>query len=301
MEQQQQAKQYFQSAAADWQRKSENASGAYSVIEGRNQAVLDVIDRSGAKTLLDVGCGTGQLVIEAARRGLEAEGNDFAAEMVVQCEANASAAGVSATFRGGSFFDLSFEDSAYDVVSAQGFIEYISPAETDEFFRRCFELLSPGGSVAVGSRNRLFNCFSLNEFTRLEMELGTLGVLLAEATALNLSSDTESALAALRRFERIDPQPDRHPKTGIPVATRYQFSPGDLAYRLRRCGLEPAAIYPVHFHGLPTTVIDEHTRLHSDIARLVAQIGLRECRFVPFSSSFVMQARKASSPDPRRP
>jgi len=293
MRQQEQTKEYFQSAAADWQSKSDNASGAYSVIEERNRAVLDVIQRSaGAKAFLDVGCGTGQLVIEAARLGLQAEGNDFADEMIAQCETNARAAGVSTRFSGGSFFELSLRDRTYDVISAQGFIEYISTSQTDEFFRRSYDLLRPGGSLVVGSRNRLFNCFSLNDFTRLEMELGTLGVLLSEATALHSSPDTEAALLALRRFERVDPQPDRHPLKGIPVTTRYQFSPGDLAYRLRRCGLDPVALYPVHFHGLPTALVTERATLHNDIARAVAGFGSRDCRLVPFSSSFVMQAQK---------
>src|ERR1700689_2955607 len=119
MTQQEQTRHYFRSAAADWQHKSVNAAGDYSVIEGRNRAVLDVVYRSeGASRFLDVGCGTGQLVIAVARHGVEADGIDFADEMVVQCRENAAAAGVTARFLGGSFFDASFEPQAYDVISA---------------------------------------------------------------------------------------------------------------------------------------------------------------------------------------
>jgi len=296
MKQQEQANRYFSSAAADWQKKSINASGGYSVIGGRNRAVMDVMARiENAKSFLDVGCGTGQLVIEAARGGLKSDGNDFAPEMIVQSEANAKAAGVPAHFFGGSFFDLEFEDQSYDVISAQGFIEYISPQETDEFFARCFRMLRPGGAVVVGSRNRLFNVFSLNDFTRLEAEIGTLGTLIAEATALNQSSTTEAAFLALRRYERIDPQLGHHPITGIPVTTRYQFSPADLVYRLRRCGLTARTLYPVHFHGLPTAFTVEHGDLHSEMASLAGEIGLRDHRLVPFSSSFVIEARREAA------
>jgi 2-polyprenyl-3-methyl-5-hydroxy-6-metoxy-1,4-benzoquinol methylase len=71
MTQQEQARHYFRSAAADWQNKAVNAAGDYSVIDARNRAVLDVIARSeNATRFLDVGCGTGQLVIAAAQRGL---------------------------------------------------------------------------------------------------------------------------------------------------------------------------------------------------------------------------------------
>ena len=293
MKQQEQTNRYFSSAAAEWQRKSIDGAGAFNIVAARNSAALDVLARTEkAKGFLDVGCGTGQLVIEAARRGLKSDGNDFAPEMIVQCEANAKAAGVQARFFGGSFFDLPLEDQSYDVISAQGFIEYISPQETDEFFARCFRLLRPGGAVAVGSRNRLFNIFSLNDFTRLEGEMGTLGTLIAEATALQQSSTPEAAFLALRRYERIDPQFDRHPITGIPVTTRYQFSPADLVYRLRRCGLMPRALYPVHYHGLPTAFMADHGPLHVEIASLMGEIGLRDQRLVPFSSSFVVEARR---------
>jgi Methyltransferase domain len=231
-------------------------------------------------------------VIAVARHGVEADGIDFADEMVVQCRENAAVAGVTARFLGGSFFDAAFEPQAYDVISAQGFIEYISPGDTEEFFRRCFTMLKPGGAIAVGSRNRLFNAFSLNDFTRLEAEMGVLGALVGEATALHQHPTIETALLALRRHERIDPQPDRHPITGVPVETRYQYSPADLIYRLRRCGLSAKTIFPVHFHGLPSAIKAEHPRLHSEIAQSVAEVGFRDHRLVPFSSSFVIEARR---------
>jgi 2-polyprenyl-3-methyl-5-hydroxy-6-metoxy-1,4-benzoquinol methylase len=296
MTQQSETKTYFQSAAGEWQQKAIDTTGdrgEYNIIEGRNNAALDVLERTpGAKRFLDVGCGTGQLVIEASRRGIEADGIDFAPEMIARCTANAKEAGVKSRFLDGSFFDAKFDEGAYDVISAQGFIEYISLNQTDEFFRRCARMLKPGGAVAIGSRNRLFNAFSLNDFTHLESALGLLGTLVAEATILQMDASFETVLAKLRNYERVDPQPDHHPVTGIPVGTRYQFSPCDLMYRLRAHGFVPEALYPVHYHGLPMGVTREHPGLHLDLANVAGRIGFRDHRLVPFSSSYVIAARK---------
>jgi 2-polyprenyl-3-methyl-5-hydroxy-6-metoxy-1,4-benzoquinol methylase len=129
MTQQEQARHYFRSAAADWQDKSVNTAG-YSVIDARNRAVLDVVVRSeNAVRFLDVGCGTGQLVIAVAQHGLEAQGIDFADEMVTQCEANAAAAGVAARFLGGSTMATATTTKAY-------FRCCTSAAGKDHSFRR---------------------------------------------------------------------------------------------------------------------------------------------------------------------
>ncbi len=291
--QQEQTRKYFRSAASEWQEKSVERSRSYNVIEGRNRAVIDVISRTpNAKHFLDVGCGTGQLVIAVAQMGLEAEGIDFAEEMIAACEANAIKSNVTARFITGSILNSNFQDESFDIISAQGFLEYISPEQTDEFLRLCSRALRPEGAIVLGSRNRLFNAFSLNEFTRLESEAGVLALLIAEAMALNTSSTLEEARVKLNQLERIDPHPAHHPATGISVETRYQYSPADLSYRLKRFGFEVSNLFPIHFHGLPTSVKDAHPELHNEIALAVAEIGLRNFQLVPFSSSFVIEARR---------
>jgi 2-polyprenyl-3-methyl-5-hydroxy-6-metoxy-1,4-benzoquinol methylase len=128
MDQQAQTRNYFQANAGDWQARSIGVSGKYSVIEGRSRAVLEVAGHDGiGRRFLDVGCGTGQLVLEMAKRGFKAEGIDFAEDMIAKCEENKRAAAVQADFVCKSFFEVSYEAAAYDLVSAQGLIEYLSP------------------------------------------------------------------------------------------------------------------------------------------------------------------------------
>ena len=119
-----------------------------------------------------------------------------------------------------------------------------------------------------------------------------LGALVSESIALHSSASQIAAFEALREHERIDPHPERHPVTGIPVDTRYQYTPADLIGRLRGYGFSPATIFPVHFHGVPAAIKDSHPDLHSQLANAVAAIILKDQRVTPFCSTFVLHVIK---------
>lgn len=297
MQQQDQTKDYFRVAAEDWHQKSKDGRSDYSALEGRRHAVISVIDEIGATgRFLDIGCGSGQLVIAAAQRGMAAEGLDFASEMIEKCELNRKEVGVEAQesmrFTEGSFFDVDLDLGAYDIISAQGFIEYFSPDDMMLIFKRCFDLLRPGGVLLVGSRNRLFNTVSFNAFTEVESKLGTLEALVNESIALHTSDSQAAAFEALRGHERMDPHPESHPATGVPVDVRYQYSPADLTGRLRASGFTPATLFPIYFHGLPGAIRNARPDLHFQLANAVAEFTLRDQRLTPFCSTFVLHVTK---------
>ena len=290
MAQQDQTQAYFGSIAEQWQHTAANKS-VYSVIEGRHLAVHHVMAKLTKGALLDVGCGTGQLCIKAAKLGWRAEGIDFSPAMIEQCRANAASAGSQATFRLGSIFDEALAPERYDAISAMGFIEYVSSAQCDDFFRCSAESLRKDGALIVGSRNRIFNAYSANDFTMIELGLGTLQTLMLEACALQAVTPS-NVFEVLRPFERIERQPEKHPFTGTAVDTRYQYSPAELSCRLKRAGLSPFALYPVHFHGLPRALAAENPSLHSEMASLAAARWIDDPRLIPFCSTFVIAARR---------
>jgi 2-polyprenyl-3-methyl-5-hydroxy-6-metoxy-1,4-benzoquinol methylase len=283
----------YRAEADDWQRKSANKENQFSTIFERNRTALSTLKALGGKRdFLDVGCGTGQLAIAAAQAGHRATGIDFSPEMIRHCEENRKKAGVSVDFKCGSVFDFDFGPDSLDVISGMGFIEYFSPEEMMDFFQRAFRMLRSGGALVVGSRNRLFNLFSHNAFTMLELGLGTVEALLKECVALEESETQEQAFAALQKLERIDPQPDAHPSTGVPVTRRPQYSPADLVLRLRTIGFAPRRILPIHFHGLPIPLMREHPQMHNDIAQAISDFSENDHRVIPQCSTFVMEVRK---------
>ena len=293
MSQQSQTLSFFKSHADAWQEKA--TESAYSVIDNRHKAVLEVMGNFPASSvLLDVGCGTGQLAVEAASRGWQTTGVDFAQEMIDQCEENSRAESGSAQFVCGSIFDFDCAPQSYDVISAQGFIEYISLDQLSEFLAFVHRALKPGGMLAVGSRNRLFNLHTLNEFTELESVLGTIESLIAEGRTLQMARSQQEAVGALAKLAFDYPYPTVHPITGIKVDTRYQFSPADLVARLAGHGLTASRVFPVHYHPLPISALaDEGMKsVHDQFASQAADAWITRHNLVPYASSYVMEARK---------
>lgn len=223
-----------------------------------------------------------------AQKGLRAVGVDFAPEMIRKCDELRLRTGVDAEFTCASIFDYDAQQESYDLLSALGFIEYISQDQLGDLLYFSRRTLRANGLLALGSRNRLFNLFSLNDYTALEMELGTMNALLNEACAI---ANAPSLDAFFHDADaKMLPQPASHPRTGIGVNVRYQYTPAELATAFRGAGFEPIALYPVHYHPMAPGVAAESPAAHVSFANWAFEQA--DYRMVPPSSSFVIGARK---------
>ena len=99
--------------------------------------------------LLDVGCGSGQLALIAAKNGLDVTGVDIASNLVERARMRAHAEGLSATFQEADAEALPFEDASFDVVvSLIGAMFAPRPdLVADELLRVC----KPGGTIAMAN------------------------------------------------------------------------------------------------------------------------------------------------------
>ncbi len=79
--------------SADWDRRAERRSHR-ELDNDYSRAFLARMDLSGAKTALDIGCGTGNLAIPLAKRLRQVHALDFSPEMLRGLEKNRKQAGV---------------------------------------------------------------------------------------------------------------------------------------------------------------------------------------------------------------
>ncbi len=287
------ARNYFSSQAAAW-RSDATAERILSVIAQRNAVVLDA-----AKVMrrpiyaLDVGCGTGELVLELAMAGANAVGLDFADEMIRLSESKKAELGLkSASFILGSITDYTAPAAAFDIISAQGLVEYIEPEQTERFMANSRDWLKPEGRLVISVRNRLFNIVSLNDFTAMERHLGTVDSLIREALALVGASDMATAIAAAEDSAFADPPPANHPITGVPLSPRYQYTPGQMIVFCRKHGLNPLELHNIHYHAFNPSFARAHHDLHAATAALIDAQARMDTRLLPSCSSFSIVAAR---------
>jgi SAM-dependent methyltransferase len=106
-------------------------------------AVFDEIGISGSA--IDLGCGTGEHVLELARRGLDAWGLDAAPAAIAAAEKKKAARGLAATFVLGDALDLAALGRTFDTVLDCGLYHVLEDEERGRYVRELAHVLRPGG------------------------------------------------------------------------------------------------------------------------------------------------------------
>jgi SAM-dependent methyltransferase len=266
-------------------------------------AIESVAERLGGADgrLADLGCGGGDLCLEAARLGMETTGVDIAEGMIEQAARAAEGleqeARARLRFLQGDVLASGLPEASFDAVTALGLIEYLP--QDGPLLGEAHRLLRPGGVLVVSCRNRLFNMASLNQYTAREVREGDAVALLAELEGLGhdgLSTDALDDLAA--RLGDLAPalrgalEEDRLAGAGPPGSRpsfgqdRRQHSPGELAGSAREAGFTDAAFVGVHPHPLPPAAEPLAPRFYNQLARAFEALE-REPLALTWSSAFL--------------
>lgn len=291
--QQNQAKDYFHKNAKNWNKIAKKSSKySINVIKQRNAYVIRKIsERKKTNWILDVGCGTGDLILSASRIGVNAIGIDFAEDMINH--ANKKVMKTNCTnvrFICDSIFNVNLGKKKFDLICANGFIEYISVTQLNNFLNICNRHLNKRGSLILGSRNKLFNLFSLNKFSRWELEHGNIKRLFIEA----LGIATAKSIEDIQHIRTLPPiiESKSQPKTSIDVNLRIQYTPVQLIKLLKKHNFVADQIWPIHVHGVVPSIKQDYPELHTMISNLLENYVGGDMRLIPMSSSFMIHGTK---------
>lgn len=297
--QQKQTREFFETFAEQWSRnaKSNNADFV-NIIKIRNNYVEEACKKylqKNARTL-DVGCGTGDLVISLNKIGYDSSGIDFTFSMIEQAKKDAKTAEIDTNkFTHISFFDYK-PKSKFNLISANGFIEYISEKQFEEFIANSYDYLEKGGILVFESRNRIFNCFSFNTYTEAEIQLNEINNLLEECIIFNNAKDINQILSS--NFQpKITKNLEKHELTGdkyahITVDVRYQYTPFQLIRILEKNGFSVLDLYPVHIHAITTGAKQKSPEVHTQLSYHLLEQKNLHLQLIPQSSSIMITARK---------
>ena len=225
-------------------------------------------------SVVDLGCGGGQLLVHAARLGWRVGGVDQAPGMIE--EARRLTEGLDVELVQSPYDASGLGDETFDAATAIGLIEYLP--DDDGLLREAARLLRPGGRFAVSCRNRLYNLLSANTYTERELA-GDAAALLDElreavgnASAADLRAVARELAAAAEDLERAAELDERSSEVALLdhvtafSEERRQHSPRELREAADRAGLSQVALHPVHPHPLPSGTEPLAPRVYNRLA-----------------------------------
>lgn len=111
--------------------------------------LLHFIKNNNLKKILDVGCGTGQLVKYLARHNYQVQGCDSSNEAVKKARQINKYANITKT----DATDLPFKNQSFDLISNVSVIEHLTRDQGKKFLKEAYRVLKPGGFIFMVTPN----------------------------------------------------------------------------------------------------------------------------------------------------
>ena len=283
--QQRQTLLHFKKNANSWFKQSiNNNKKTYNTIQQRNEYVLQFLKKNKKLSFLDVGCGPGNLVSSSSKYTKKSVGIDFSEEMIGIANANFKKKNIF--FYNSSIFNFKNKEK-FDVISANGFIEYISIKELKNFLLIVKNKLNKGGYLILSSRNRLYNLFSLNDFTKKELGKGAINHIINESILLNNLDIREFVKSATKLAISEKKQTLT---SSIKVNVRNQFTPLQLIFLLKKFNYKTLDLSSVNYHPVTPNIFNKNKKKISVISNSLNN-QYKSLSLIPSSSTFMVTAK----------
>ena len=112
--------------------------------------ILGLLPADKPRTLLEIGCGTGETAVFFARNGYIVSAFDVSEEAVKKSEALAKNVGVDVNFFRADLLTYKIE-TKFDIIYSSGVTQYVPPAERKRFFEMIQANTAVGGLNAINA------------------------------------------------------------------------------------------------------------------------------------------------------
>lgn len=120
----------------------------FQTVGGKEAVYFRTIIETSGQPALDLGCGTGRLLLPYLQAGLDVDGCDYSRDMLVQCRERAKTEGLSPQLYEQAIHELDLP-RRYRTIFACGVVGLGGERRlTMKAMQRCYEHLRPGGSFA---------------------------------------------------------------------------------------------------------------------------------------------------------
>lgn len=222
----------WDSVAEEYEGNSYDAQdGSYPANSYRSEILLDFFAKSPRGTVLDAGCGTGQMTRELLSRGWDVTSVDYSPEMIRVAKELTEKQGLNGKFYNYSLQELEKLAEKFDYIMLNGVLPYVATDEEPAVFEQLAKVSKSSTYLLSAHYNIYFNLLALDKWTApavadLLADSGLPAEAISETKAA-ISADINEADQSIDQERTMKME---NPLSHAKKLSQFGFEQKDLAY-----------------------------------------------------------------------